>query len=728
MKKNSITKSFAAQAVLTLLLTMFTSVGALAQITYTATSGTTGYNNENYGNLVDGNKSTKWCGPSGSPNIEFYSSSPITPTGYVMTTAADTYPDNLGRNPKRLVIKAKASGSDQWTTLSDVTDDDLVPYQNTTDCTYELSNTNTYQYFRLEFTSRNNTELQLAEFAFLTAPETVSVSSTTTTMTNGTYLVDSNVSISERIQISGTVNLILSEGTTLTANDGIEVPSDATLIIDGTGTLIAQASSCDGEGYGRSGIGASVSFGNITINGGNITAKGYYGGAGIGGNHNNSGGGDIIINGGVVNATGSSSYGNGKWWNSAGIGGGATHWGGNYGYFKSIIINGGQVTADIIGNSSDNPNGPFGTLVMGWTNYTDFIKADTYSAATISFAEGKQFMFDDGTTTIPTTSNINGKKIVPLRYSIADATVTGISSTYNYTGSPININYTVTCNDNTLSAGTDYTATITKDGVVVTEVKDAGNYTLTLTGKDLYMDSKSVNFSVIALSLTNASISGIEPTYYYTDTPINLSSTVTYGGTTLAKGTDYTAKITKGTENTEVTTITKAGNYTLTITGIGNYTGSKSITFKVESYLEIGTGYGNAGSGYPIDNQYKYCMTQEIYTAAEFGETGISIKSIAYYNTSDGCTRNLEVYMAHTDMDEYTDESTSGWVPVNTVDDLVFSGEVTFVKNAWTTIVFSNTEASMISLILSYHIFHLTGSSAVLKGAAILFLAILTFA
>ena len=175
MKKNSITKSFAAQAVLTLLLTMFTSVGAWAQITYTATSGTTGYNNENYGNLVDGNKSTKWCVPSGSPNIEFYSSSPITPTGYVMTTAADTYPDNLGRNPKRLVIKAKASGSDQWTTLSDVTDDDLVPYQNTTDCTYELSNTNTYQYFRLEFTSRNNTELQLAEFAFLTAPETVSV-------------------------------------------------------------------------------------------------------------------------------------------------------------------------------------------------------------------------------------------------------------------------------------------------------------------------------------------------------------------------------------------------------------------------------------------------------------------------------------------------------------------------------------------------------------------------
>jgi hypothetical protein len=42
--------------------------------------------------------------------------------------------------------------------------------------------------------------------------------------------------------------------------------------------------------------------------------------------------------------------------------------------------------------------------------------------------------------------------------------------------------------------------------------------------------------------------------------------------------------------------------------------------------------------------------------------------------------------------------------------------------------VFRRTDASIISLILSYHIFHLTGSSAVLKGAAILFLAILTFA
>ena len=520
------------------------------------------------------------------------------------------------------------------------------------------------------------------------AEDAISVTSSTTAMTDGTYKVTSNVSISERIQISGTVNLILGEGATLTASDGIEVPSSATLIIDGTGSLVAQASHNDVEGNGQAGIGARVSFGNIVINGGNVTAKGKNGGAGIGGNRHASSGGDIIINGGVVNATGSTyfistydkRYG-------AGIGGGATNWGGNYGYFKSVIINGGQVTADRIGNSGNNPNGSFGTLVMGWTNYTDFIKADTYSATTMSFAEGKLFMLD-GTTTIATTSNINGKKIVPLRYSITDATVSGISSTYNYTGSPININYTVTCNDNTLSAGTDYTATITKDGVNVTEVKDAGNYTLTLTGKGLYMNTKSVNFSVVALSLNSASISGIDPTYYYTDTPINLSYTVTHEGTTLTKGTDYTAKITKGTENTEVTTITKAGNYTLTITGIGNYTGSKSITFVVESYIKIGNADSSI-SDCPTDVQNKYSLSQQIYTTTELG-VAKTIKSIGFYNTEQGCSRNLEIYMTLTDRSSYNIVSggyyVEEWVPVDTTEDLVFRGNVTFLKDDWTTI------------------------------------------
>ena len=122
------------------------------------------------------------------------------------------------------------------------------------------------------------------------------------------------------------------------------------------------------------------------------------------------------------------------------------------------------------------------------------------------------------------------------------------------------------------------------------------------------MNTKSVNFSVVALSLTSASISGIEPTYYYTDTPINLSYTVTQGGTTLTKGTDYTAKITKGTGNTEVTSITEAGSYILTITGISNYTGSLTQGFEVIAIPELISG------GFTVDGgQATNLTTSENY-------------------------------------------------------------------------------------------------------------------
>ncbi len=416
------------------------------------------------------------------------------------------------------------------------------------------------------------------------ADDAISVTSSTTSMTDATYQVTSNVTISERIQISGTVNLILGEGATLTAKDGIEVKTGATLIIDGTGSLVAKPTTATtyGNGGGKSGIGGYL-FGNIIINGGNITAEGCYGGAGIGGDQNNHNGGDltlskcgdITINGGVVNAKGSSS-GN---YSSAGIGGGIATWGdenNHYrGIFRTITINGGQVTADRIGNPSNKSRG---TLVMNWTNLNDFIQATTYSASSISFT--KQFLLD-GTTTIATTSNINGNKIVPLRLNLADATISGLSNTYTYTGTPININYTVAYNGTTLTAGTDYSAQITKGGEVITEVKEVGEYTLTLTGKGNYTGTKSTTFRVEAINLTNASISGLNNTYTYTGTPININYTVAYNGTALTAGTDYSAQITKG--GAVVTEVKEVGEYTLTLTGKGNYTGTKSTTFRVEA-------------------------------------------------------------------------------------------------------------------------------------------------
>lgn len=159
---------------LTLFAAMLVSAGARAEITYTATAGTAGYDGESYPNLVDGDKTNKWCcNPLESAGtttafIEFQSSEPITPKGYVITTANDTK-ESPDRNPKKWTIMAKMNVDDaEWTVLVAVTNESRLPAANFEDCIYGIANNTAYQYFRLEITELQSYCFQLAEFAFLT--------------------------------------------------------------------------------------------------------------------------------------------------------------------------------------------------------------------------------------------------------------------------------------------------------------------------------------------------------------------------------------------------------------------------------------------------------------------------------------------------------------------------------------------------------------------------------
>ena len=167
------------------------------------------------------------------------------------------------------------------------------------------------------------------------------VSDQTTWGANGQtswYVVDSEVTISDRITVYGNVNLILvdsseSKRVKLTASAGITVGSDTSLTIYGqknnTGEFYSTAvfeTAMAGIG-GTSGSGTGI----ITINGGTITATGGgYGAAGIGGGENDNAG-TITINGGRVNATGGES--------GVAIGPGRNRNNGN------ILINGGTIQA-----------------------------------------------------------------------------------------------------------------------------------------------------------------------------------------------------------------------------------------------------------------------------------------------------------------------------------------------------------------------------------------------
>ena len=114
-------------------------------------------------------------------------------------------------------------------------------------------------------------------------------------------------------------------------NPGIYVPEGKTLTIMGDGALNASsngyAAGIGGGYYGYS----YVSCGNIVINGGNITATGGWGAAGIGSGYYYSKCSHVTINGGTVTATGGER--------GAGIGSG-------YDYSEcDVTINGGKVTA-----------------------------------------------------------------------------------------------------------------------------------------------------------------------------------------------------------------------------------------------------------------------------------------------------------------------------------------------------------------------------------------------
>ncbi|MBO7493465.1 MAG: C10 family peptidase, partial [Bacteroidales bacterium] len=98
-------------------------------------------------------------------------------------------------------------------------------------------------------------------------------------------------------------------------------------------------------------------------------------------------------------------------------------------------------------------------------------------------------------------------------------------------------------------------------------------------------------------------------------------------------------------------------------------------------------GTGTATSSYlPSHSYYKYSLTQQIYTPAEIGTSGI-IHSIAFYNDGTEKTRNYDMYLVLTD--QATFSGGTDWITISE-NDKVFSGEVTMAAGTWTTFQIDN--------------------------------------
>ena len=188
-------------------------------------------------------------------------------------------------------------------------------------------------------------------YATKTAENPTTLASDTTAWGEGNwYVVPANgVTISDRISVTGTVNLILTDGNTFTASKGITVAEGNTLNIyaqsegDNAGELLINGVANYQAGIGGDGKYPSTKYdaGTVTIHGGKITVTGGSGDAGIGGS-NMGNGGALTIYGGTIEATGKNGgagIGGGKPYNSTGGNGGA------------VTIYGGKVKATATGYS-----------------------------------------------------------------------------------------------------------------------------------------------------------------------------------------------------------------------------------------------------------------------------------------------------------------------------------------------------------------------------------------
>ncbi|MCR4946088.1 MAG: fibronectin type III domain-containing protein [Lachnospiraceae bacterium] len=192
---------------------------------------------------------------------------------------------------------------------------------------------------------------------------------------------------------------------------------------------------------------------------------------------------------------------------------------------------------------------------------------------TVSFDDNVAIGKASVTLTAVENSYYYGSKTVPFNISNSakGMVVTGYASTYTYTGYAITPALVVSIDGTALTAGTDYTVSYSNN-------INVGTAKAVVTGKGQYSGTKTVEYRIVAKSLSNcaADLSGGN-SYEYTGTTYTPAVTLTdlVSNKTLVKGTDYNVTYSNNTD---------PGTATVTMTALSdNYTGTKVVNFNIGS-------------------------------------------------------------------------------------------------------------------------------------------------
>ncbi|MBR5725400.1 MAG: choice-of-anchor J domain-containing protein, partial [Muribaculaceae bacterium] len=208
------------------------------------------------------------------------------------------------------------------------------------------------------------------------------------------------------------------------------------------------------------------------------------------------------------------------------------------------------------------------------------------------------------------------------------------------------------------------------------DVRDASNNSIAVNGNQFTMPESNVTvtatfiqgMAVTLASVTNGTISA-DPSYALQGNTINLTATP-------ASGYNFDGWVVYKTGDVNTTVAVTGNSFTMP-----DYPVTISAFFSLPQGGEVTIGSGTTtSSDLPTNVWYSNTTSQQIYTAAEIGESGtITAISFNYNGNATSGERTIDIYMSHT-----TSSTITTWVTESS-SHLVYSGTKTFTDSGWYT-------------------------------------------
>ena len=230
----------------------------------------------------------------------------------------------------------------------------------------------------------------------------------------------------------------------------------------------------------------------------------------------------------------------------------------------------------------------------------------------------------------------------------------------------------------TSNAGT-YSFYAKKDGLVsdpiTVEAVAENELTLTLSKNSIVANGiEEVTFAV-----TQIDING-------TTQDVTGKSTFKINGTTITGNTFFTNRA--GEYTVTATKGNKSATAAITATAVSGEENVVLIDGNVMQPADQSYNY-NANLSVPVNNYYRFSISQQYYTKGEIGQDEGIITKIAFKTakTAGTYTRNIEVYLVNTDESMFSSKD----LKQMSENDMVYSGNVQFSSNSWVTIPLSGS-------------------------------------